>query len=467
MKHSVKMANTLGNHGSLRIPYCNAGGYVQCTDNMADFAFGITSSNSAVAGAKAGTGYFTIEWWVRALVPDQSGTSGTGHNFSGSWAAGFGDTGLSNSNGRIGMYFDRNRPSVQTSGLTGNPFMNPDVSNNGSLHMTRTMVPGRWYHMAFVCDGNSTKNYRLYVNGYLYNYFAATTPTFGQPSSFSIGGYYVGNTACDWDDFRVYKGACLYGSSSDTISTPAASGFNLSSVSSTTVTLSTTSHGLVVGDSVSTATGMGSWAAYTQYYVLSVAGANITVSNAWDSVSAVSFTAGSGTIAIIKTGSYIGTSVGGTAASGYTLPTKGQPISASGYESYMVADVGFNNNLIDRTSRHTWAPVTNAGQTTLYGTSYTTSTTATSYNGAGILTCTTSSQMSAGLPVTLSAALGGFDTTKVLYIATVGSGQITLQTYRDGSGPALPSGSGTTTVTAYFGYYQPSQEKAVFTADRY
>lgn len=237
MKASQKLNNQLSNHGALSVPACNAGGYVYCDDNMADFNFGITSANRSASGARTGTGYFTIEFWMKPTVTD---SSSTGHNFSGSLGLGFGDTGLTNTNGRIGMYLDRNRPTFQTSGFTNNTYNNPDAYGASN----RTLAVNTWYHIAFVCDGTNTAvNNRLYVNGYLYNnsYYNPWngSAAYGQPTQISIGGYWVGNTACDWDDFRVYKGVALYGEPTDTVTSNGAVGTSAGGTLASNYTLPT------------------------------------------------------------------------------------------------------------------------------------------------------------------------------------------------------------------------------------
>jgi Concanavalin A-like lectin/glucanases superfamily len=346
---------------------------------MADFAFGATSVTRAAAGSRTGTGYFTIEFWLRALVTD---STTTGHNFGGSLGFGFGDTGLTTGNARIGMYLDRNRPTFQTSGITGNPYNNPVAYGGGS---NRVMTVNTWYHIAFVCDGTTTAaNNRLYVNGYLYNntYNGSFTSgtTYGQPNQISIGGYWAGNTACEWADFRVYKGVALYGDPTDTTSS---------------------SYGIGTGSAL---------------------------------------------------------------ASNYTLPTRNAPPPDSTYGSYMVLDLPCQGELIDRTGRHTFQPVTSTYTSTTFGTTYYFNTTATSYNGSGSLTVSSISNMSSGYAFTLSSAIGGLQANTVYYIGAASGTTVTVWQYRDAAG-TVPSGSGTGSATMNFGYYLTLYDRTTFGAN--
>ena len=380
MKPSVKMANNLGNHAAWRQGGRNSGGAVWCTDNMSDFAFGTPTSNNN-AGAKTGTGFFTIEFWFRSSIQDTSSPA-TSYNFDNFFGFGMGDYVATGSTGRVGWYLDRNRPSVQTIGLTGNPYMNPDASN-GTNNNGRCFLANTWYHCAIVCDGSTSHYIRLYINGYFYNFLGnGTVPsglTWGQPSSVQIGcqGSGWNSGQLDWDDFRVYKGVALYGVYTDASASPTGS----------------------------------------------------------------------------ATGTYIGTSAsvtGGALASGYTLPVRGAPLKST-YESYCVLDVGFDNQLVDRTGRHQLSrrPIVLNG--TYDSNAQTVSYTGSSATG-NTITVSSTANMFGYDAIKFSTSFGGITAGTIYYINTIPSATtITISATFAGTVKTMTtaSSSGTATFADY------------------
>lgn len=340
MNGAMNMMNTLANNQCYKVPGFGTYGSAVTYGGLSDFAFG----NSA----------FTIEFWMRVNVEDWAGTGGTGYNFAQCLTFGFGDSSLSNSNGRLGMYLDRNRPGVNTQGMTNNPYMNPD--SGATAANRRCMVLNRWYHFAIVHDGNSggtaaATATRLYIDGFFYgrmNNAFSSGYSFGTPSTnygVAVGGSnvqsYQGNAGCEFRNFKVYKGISLYGATGDTYAA------NINSASTTKGTMCGAGAfftGSISGTTLTITSGSVD-GTVSLYQILNGAGV----------AAGTQITAGSGlswTVSISQTVASTRMSGGcGTFAANYTRPEIwADPINETG-KAYLVSDVQMNGTLVDGTGR--------------------------------------------------------------------------------------------------------------------